>query len=318
MRPTGVGIVVAVLGTATLVAAPAWGYVREVTQEGAPIAWKNPCVAFDIYLGSPPPVLGADDFLVAATAAAAAWSYPQIPGTDLRFTAVPQPGATTGIGYDHRSVVVFRTRTWCRDPVPVDDAGVEQPECYPPSALAVTSLFKNRHTGEILDADIEFNAVDFTWGDWEGKAGLSTSTTADFQNALTHELGHVAGLDHNCFSPSDGQPRLYDHTGALEVDCYNNPTLPSAIAEATMYPSVVLADTSRRSLSLDDVQGVCDIYPHAHDVCPTASDGGGGCTVAPASTGSGRGWAWAALAALAALGLGWKIRRRRAGRARAS
>lgn len=45
-----------------------------------------------------------------------------------------------------------------------------------------------------------------------------------------------------------------------------------------MYPSVVLSDTLRRNLSADDAQGVCDIYPHQHDVCP-APPSDGGCSV---------------------------------------
>lgn len=302
--------IAATLAWPTVASDTARAYVREVTQEGAPIFWRNPCVALHVYLGAPPPVLDASGYLEAALASAAAWSYPQVPGTDLRFNVVAEGDATAGIGYDKRTVVVFRTGTWCREPTPVDDAGTAQPECYPPTALAVTSLFKSRHTGEILDADIEFNAVDYSWGDWVGRPALATATTADFQNALTHELGHVAGLDHNCYAPADGQPRLYDHTGALELDCYGNPSLPGSVADATMYPSVVLSDVARRSLSADDVLGVSDIYPHAHEECPSGSEGG--CAMAATTFGPGASaWLTASGMVLALSLTGWLLRRRR-------
>jgi hypothetical protein len=119
-----------------------------------------------------------------------------------------------------------------------------------------------------LDADIELNAVDYSWGDLVGQPDRTTASTIDFQNALTHELGHVVGLAHNCFAAGDSSVRLFDNTGAPEVDCYSNPPPPALVTEATMYPSILLSDTQRRTLTADDQQGVCDIYPHQHDVCP--------------------------------------------------
>jgi len=260
----------------------AHAYVREVTKSGVPVAWHSPCVTMHVYLGSPPPVLGANDFFAASTQAAAAWSYPALACTDIRLAMAIEVEPISDVGNDKKNVIVFRKDTWCHQPTPVDDAGTPQPECFPSSVLAVTSIFKNSKTGEILDADIEFNAVDYSWGDLVGQPGLSTSTTADFQNALTHELGHVLGLDHNCYTKSDQQARLNDNTGAPEADCYNNPALAASVAGATMYPSVVISDTLRRELSPDDQQGICDIYPYAHETCPvTSSDGG--CAVVPAT-----------------------------------
>jgi hypothetical protein len=231
-----------------------------------------------IYLGSAHPVLTADAFFAASAQAAGVWSYPTLACTDIRLAMLSEAQASADVGHDTKNVIVFRQDTWCRQPTPVDDAGTPQPDCYPSSALAVTSIFKNSKTGEILDADIEFNAVDYSWGDLVGQPVLANSTTADFQNALTHELGHVLGLDHNCFTANDKQARLNDNTGAPEVDCYGNPTLPDAILNATMYPSVVLTDTQRRTLSLDDEQGLCDVYPRLHDVCP-AWPSDSGCSV---------------------------------------
>ena len=277
MRRRGGILFAFVLGLAGLSSRHASAYVREVTSTGVPIAWRNPCVTMHIYLGSPPPVLTAADYFAASTLAMAAWSYPQVACTDIRLNGVAETQASAGVGYDKSNVIVFRQTTWCRDPAPVDDAGIPEPDCYPGSALAVTSIFKNVKTGEIVDTDIEFNAVDYSWGDLAGQPDLALSNTADFQNALTHELGHVLGLDHNCFAKSDQQPRLTDNTGAPEVDC-NNPTPPATVSDATMFPSVKLTDTQRRILSPDDAQGVCEVYPHLHDVCPVISSDSG-CSV---------------------------------------
>lgn len=278
------------LAFGSLVAAPrdAQAYVREVTNSGLPVAWHYPCLTMQVYPGRPPQILTADEYIAASERAAAAWSYPALAGTDIRLTIVKAPQGSSDVGYDKKNVIAFRQDTWCRQPPRIDDAGMEQPDCYPSSALAVTSVFKNGKTGEILDTDIEFNAVDYSWGDLVEKPGLVGATTADFQNALTHELGHVLGLDHNCYTRTDAQPRLNDNTGSPEVDCYNNPTLPQAVADATMYPSVALGDTLRRDLSPDDEQGICDIYPHRHSVCPPLPSNGGCSVVATDSPDGGQ------------------------------
>lgn len=241
-------------------------YVREVTSTGVPLAWKNPQVGMDIFLGAPPPVLTAEQFLQAATLSGQAWSHPFLSCSALRLSVTANPDATADVGYDKRNIIAFRTGAWCAEA----SAGTtpDPTTCYSHAALAVTTLFKNKNTGEILDADIAFNAVDYTWGDEVGLPQLDTGNTVDFQNALTHELGHVAGLDHSCYAPSDNQPRQLDNTGSPELDCYNNLSLPAAIAGSTMYPSVSLSDTERRDLAPDDQQGICDIYPYsAGDGC---------------------------------------------------
>jgi uncharacterized protein (TIGR03382 family) len=153
--------------------------------------------------------------------------------------------------------------------------------------LAITSVFQLKTTGEIVDTDMEVNAYNFTWGDFVGHPEQFVYNTNDFQGAVTHELGHVIGLDHTCFNPStrpDGTPvpRPVDNNGDPVPDC--SPDNPPSIKEATMYVSVDTpsSEVEMRSLSPDDIQGACDIYPVKPDfVCipPSAStSGGAGCS----------------------------------------
>lgn len=102
-------------------------------------------------------------------------------------------------------------------------------------ALAITTVTFDTSTGRLLDADIEINDVAFTFTTCDpGSPGCEPAF--DLENTLTHELGHVMGLDH----PPNDAP------GALE---------------ATMFASASETDTEKRSLADDDIDGLCTLYP---------------------------------------------------------
>lgn len=101
------------------------------------------------------------------------------------------------------------------------------PEDIPAGTLAVTTMSYRVSTGQILDADIDVNGVAHFWTDTTAPGQVDT----DVQNTLTHELGHVLGLAH---APDP---------------------------EATMYAESAAGDLEKRSLSQDDIDGLCFIYP---------------------------------------------------------
>jgi hypothetical protein len=71
--------------------------------------------------------------------------------------------------------------------------------------------------------------------------------TVDVQNTVTHEAGHLIGFAH---SPDP---------------------------ESTMFATAMLNETTKRDLTADDIQGMCDVFPLGHE--PHA-DGGCACATA--------------------------------------
>ena len=270
-------LTLAVAGLPTL-PLPAAAYVRTVTEAGAPSAWKTPCPTMEFSLGAPPPEMDAPSYLAAAQAAGVAWSQASMNGIDrcsnVIFTVVPVPDVSGPVGMDYHNRLIFR-----------------QDSFYDPYALAITSVFQLKNSGEILDADLEVNAYNFTWGDFAAHPELFQTNTQDFQGTVTHEFGHVIGLDHTCYEPgaafADGKPipRPTDNLGNPVPDC-SDYDLPAVITGATMYVSVAspAAEVELRSLSPDDAQAACEIYPVTPDfVCLPPSGayevaGGGGCS----------------------------------------
>jgi hypothetical protein len=146
--------------------------------------------------------------------------------------------------------------------------------------IALTTTTFNVNTGEIYDTDIELNGAGFVFSTVDSPPCTSqpphappvpTCVATDIRNTLTHEVGHVTGLDHNTTDPT-----------------------------VTMYPTAGLGDTDKRAPHQDDIDGLCAIYPvgAATEGCQTKACGCG-------ATGS----PWAILAALL-LGP-WTILRRR-------
>jgi hypothetical protein len=172
----------------------------------------------------------------------------------------------------------------------------------PNNTLGLTTVTFNADTGEIYDADMEINASagNLSVGDPVKPKGF------DLASVVTHEAGHFLGLAHAQSSTS------------------------------TMYASYKPGTSTLRSLSADDIAGICTIYPNtqqravdpkvspdgliASDPCdatprhgfgttcaenPAPAESKSGCGIARSSGGGGS----AVLALLAGVAL--RVRRRR-------
>ena len=135
---------------------------------------------------------------------------------------------------------------------PFQDPCADQP--YSPFAFAVTIVWHNTSTGEILDADMMINdqlaTNRFAGGPYancpDSGCPAGNPGEADLASIVTHEAGHFIGIGHS------------------EVD------------DATMFASATRSSIEKRTLDQDDIDAVCDIYPPGSldDSCNAAPLGG--------------------------------------------
>lgn len=113
----------------------------------------------------------------------------------------------------------------------------------PTSAFAITFLWHDTKTGELLDADIALNLGQGPFGDCGNQR--CRDGTVDLENTITHEAGHTMGLGHA--------------------------TDPAS----TMYPDAMPGVIFMRDLTADDEAGLCSVGLPSHE-CGT-DDGDTSC-----------------------------------------
>ncbi|MBN8554528.1 MAG: matrixin family metalloprotease [Deltaproteobacteria bacterium] len=164
---------------------------------------------------------------------AAFQTWQDLSGLNLNFTEAAMSGVAASSG-DYQNTISWVTTGWS-----------SQSYRPPSNALAVTLLSFNTASGAIIDADIYFNAQNFSWSvvDTGGESGY-----IDVQNIATHEIGHLIGLDHS--SEDMGETDL-------------------GLKAATMFYAAGYGETSRRTPHADDIDAVQALYGVSPASAPT-------------------------------------------------
>lgn len=247
-----------------LVPLEAAAFVRSTTENGTPIYWDGNC-AFLIPDIETSPELTMPQVLGVLTQSIANWQSVTNGCSYLRLGQ--DPPAVGEARLDRKNVLKFRNDRWCRP------AEKNTPEmCYSAGAAAITTVFYStdaKTLGRVVDADIEFNAVNFTFVNVPSSQQPRAGTmSADLENTLTHELGHFQGLDHTCWDGSTPTPPR-DETGNAIPACSALAQLPAEtrnrIMAATMYNYALPNETIKRTPEQDDINGICAAYPGANN-----------------------------------------------------
>lgn len=164
------------------------------------------------------------------------------------------------VGRDKVNIIKFRDAAWCRPAVKNDPA-----RCYGESAAGITTAVyvddaSSDRDGAIVDMDVELNGKNFAISN-SGVTLGSAACMADLKNTLTHELGHLLGLEHPCLA--GGDPDRVDGEGNAVPSC--GTAIDPKIVEATMYNFQDCGETKKATLSDDDIAGICVTYPTADD-----------------------------------------------------
>lgn len=246
----------------------AGAFVHSVVPEtGACLFWPQRTISWALNEDGAP-TLGFERTHRAMARSFDAWE--DVDCTDISFDdRSPTPSRSVGFNQkgDNENLIVFREGDSCEREVSSSDpcwdedsygvgcANLYDCWAWDESAIAVTiSTF--RPSGELVDADIEFNAGTFFFTDvdeprCQNRRVHVGCVATDLQNTGTHEVGHLLGLDH------------------------------TPVRGATMYATAVQGETSKRRLDSDDIEGVCAIYPRGEEgSCDTqmfALENEGGC-----------------------------------------
>ncbi|HXU81502.1 MAG TPA: hypothetical protein VN914_08895 [Polyangia bacterium] len=240
---------------------------------GAAEHWPSACVALTVHVDGLKGVT-PEQARAALSAAARAWSHESIPCTGLQIALAFEAGPGPRSANDGVAVVGAQPDQWC-----LADADPNR-DCTSPSAVASTSVYAKDKDGTILDADIQLNPINISWSVTDTPE--RDTVDQDLQAALTHELGHLLGFQHPCWSGFG--PRFTDDHGQPVPDCYD---APKEVKASVMFPSTEPGDVTKRVLSPEDQRGACEIYPAATApaACP-APPSSSGCAVGGRPAGS--------------------------------
>ena len=211
-------------------------------EAGAPLEWRNPCLSYAIdSRGSQ--WMTDDDVEEAVDLAFKAWENADCEGSPPNLIFKPlQPSTCKRAEYNCEGNVntIAFLDPWkdeCSDP--------ENPG-YDRNAFAVTIVWHDTRTGEILDADMMINDQLSSRFNAGGPYAICpdtgcTGNDADLGSIVTHEAGHFIGIG---------------HCNPIDADDPNDPCV-----QATMFSMADRESVNKRTLAADDIAAVCTIYP---------------------------------------------------------
>jgi hypothetical protein len=193
-----------------------------VETAGVPrLVWKRSCLTYvfnDLLFQRMPMLTEAEIRSIFATSFAT-WRAVRCSGASGGFWVEQAAGTTSHasgeVVLDERneSIIVARTQQeWLER---------EHAE----GIVALTLLWSNSKTGEIVDVDMEINTGTFMFANCD--ATTCSHGMIDLQNTITHEAGHLLGLGH------------------------------SPVADSTMFDDTKFGQTGKRTLAPDDIAGYC-------------------------------------------------------------
>lgn len=259
------------------------GFVRTgPTKAGKYLFWESGCVFVSVGAEGTTAIPGDQEFDI-VQASIDTWNNATHTSTCSYLSVVNEGKKTAEVGNDKLNLIKFRDTSWCRPAV-----GNDPMRCYAAAAAGITTATyvddaSSKRDGAILDADIELNGVNFAISA-NGQSMSTQTCKAELQNTLTHELGHLHGLEHPCLA--QGDPPRTDNKGNPVPSC--DLATDPVILNATMYNFQSCGENAKESLSPDDIQAICDIYPVKDDPgdCKHVGESSGGCCSASAAPGA--------------------------------
>lgn len=215
--------------------------------------WSDPALVFEVFAGADSR-WGDAETLDRVSEAAKVWSDRGTTGSRVRF--VIRVRHADGVAErDGTNAIVFRDDRWC-------PPGKQKREaCYPDSQPARTQTYVASAAGQsnIVEADIQINAVSFDWQkppeNYRGvpAGGLhSAAPPTSLSALLAHEFGHAVGLEHPC-----AVGWLAQHAAGLPP-CES---VADEVRASTLYPLSFWSERTPPPLSHDVIGFLRRTYP---------------------------------------------------------
>ncbi len=182
-----------------IIASNAVDYELARLEDGTTLRWAEQPITYVIDTTDAPEELDSDEQIDAINAAFDTWTA--VSGTSIDFDYSPAGSI------DSSANIVRWKQDWPHD-----------------ASLLAYTINDVTTSGRIVHFEVQINAQGYFWATDENPQRM------DLQNSMTHEVGHVLGLDH--------------------------PTLLAA----TMHPTIQPGEIHKRDLHIDDEDGLRELY----------------------------------------------------------